>query len=357
MYNLEKLQHYSSIDACGTKLFDVYLANILNEYEKLVPKILLEYHLKDNDTIINLIKDANSAILKVVVYSLQGKHLLAYKTLLEYVNNHIPPICHEEANNRFYRMRVFEDKRSRERQELFHIPFHKQGKVKTQMYSMPGLPCLYLGTSLYGCWEELNRPPLFSCMFSQLTNTEVIKLWDFRIPKEVTNEEEMKKLLLAIPLIISCSIKANNTSDDFKPEYIVPQMMLGLLSCSDDINMLYGKKTQNIMGIKYSSVMANNDFGFPNSKCDNIVIPAFRTNYEYDERLCNLFIMTEPTCEEFEKIRYHKSVLGCDTTHEDSYTYFKSLFGELEYYISDTDAYPPLKVDNKPLQNDIERKS
>jgi hypothetical protein len=44
------------------------------------------------------------------------------------------------------------------RGELFHIPFEKRILVKPQRYSISGLPSLYLGGSIWVCWEELGRP-------------------------------------------------------------------------------------------------------------------------------------------------------------------------------------------------------
>ena len=41
---------------------------------------------------------------------------------------------------------------------MFHIKYSLRSKVKTQRFSFPGLPCLYLGASSYVCWLELNRP-------------------------------------------------------------------------------------------------------------------------------------------------------------------------------------------------------
>ena len=44
------------------------------------------------------------------------------------------------------------------KKEIFHIPFEERGKVNNQRFSIDGFPCLYLGSSIYVCWEELNRP-------------------------------------------------------------------------------------------------------------------------------------------------------------------------------------------------------
>jgi hypothetical protein len=61
--------------------------------------------------------------------------------------------------NQLYRMRVeSQPGASFTKGDLFHIPFQLRHKVTRQRYSIPGLPCLYLGGSLYICWEELRRP-------------------------------------------------------------------------------------------------------------------------------------------------------------------------------------------------------
>ena len=46
------------------------------------------------------------------------------------------------------------------RSDAFHIPFDKRYLVKTQRYSLAGIPSLYLGSSLYVCWQEMGKPDL-----------------------------------------------------------------------------------------------------------------------------------------------------------------------------------------------------
>ena len=62
-----------------------------------------------------------------------------------------------------YRMRVgkngYEEFTSNE--EMSHIPFQFNHKVGNERYSMSGFPSLYLGSSVYVCWEEMRRPCLF----------------------------------------------------------------------------------------------------------------------------------------------------------------------------------------------------
>ena len=84
--------------------------------------------------------------IKNALDALDSKNILPIQNL---------PIINDRNN--FYRIRV-SDNRSLAKSDLFHIPFESREKVTTQRYSIPGLPCLYLGDSMFVCWEELNRP-------------------------------------------------------------------------------------------------------------------------------------------------------------------------------------------------------
>lgn len=344
MFSLEKLQKYSAIKPSESVMFDCYLTAQLEEYENTANEIINDFSLIDKDLILKDIASAKIAINKTVRLAFQGKHSYAFLKLLEYVQHHRPRICHEEPGKSFFRMRSFKDERKFDTNELFHIPFDKQGQVKPQRYSTPGLPCLYLGSSLLGCWEELGKPALYSCVFSRLVNTDIVELWDLRIPESVDDENDLKRLLTTMPLIVACSIKVNNPNDDFKPEYIIPQYLLESLLISSEL-----KNTINIIGIKYRSTIENNVLKYSNSMYDNIAIPAIRSTNKYDDNLCKLFKITQPTCEEYERIRYHKTIIGGAMTPNDSYTYNHSLFGVLECYISDEDTFPLLQIENKPL--------
>lgn len=57
----------------------------------------------------------------------------------------------------FFRARI--SKEPLTYKDMWHIPFKQRSKVSTERFSMPGIPCLYLATSSYGCWLEMNKPP------------------------------------------------------------------------------------------------------------------------------------------------------------------------------------------------------
>jgi hypothetical protein len=80
-----------------------------------------------------------------------------------------------EATTRLYRARFSRGGRMK-RQDLFHNPFENRHAVATSRYSIPGLPALYLGDSVYVCWEEFNQPPLRDLYFSQFRLNRDLKV-------------------------------------------------------------------------------------------------------------------------------------------------------------------------------------
>ena len=347
-YDLSELKKYSSIPPRGDKPFGEYLNGVINEYVMSQLVLYKTGVLTPQDY--KQIMDLCSRIRGVVDYGMKGLPYLAVTLFSEKVDFSFAIHKYSQGES-FYRMRVVEDKRSLGVGELFHIPFSKQGKVETQRYSASGLPCLYLGSSLYGCWEEMKRPALQNCMFSRCESTKEFSCIDLVIPDALDSDKELRKLLVTIPLIIACSIKVGKDHEDdvFKPEYIMPQTLLQIVSMYDEGNKQMNR-TDGIIGIRYKSVCQNTWFGFPDSKFDNVVIPAKSYGQEYDQRLCDIFKMTKPTCEEFERIRQRDISFnggGAADTRTPEDLYNESLFGSLESYIKDTITFPLQVVENK----------
>lgn len=152
----------------------------------------------------------------------------------------------------FYRMRVGNN-HTYSRKEMFHIPFELRGLVGTQRYSIPGLPCLYLGSSAYICWEEMNRPDLNTVQTSLFLKRQGHELryldigytpgfiashirgffrnFDPQCLTETTNS--LRSYLVLWPLIAACSIRVKHKNHPFKPEYIIPQLLLQWIRISD----------------------------------------------------------------------------------------------------------------------------
>jgi len=139
------------------------------------------------------------------------------------------------------------------RGDIFHVPFEKRRLVSNQRYSITGLPCLYLGGSLWICWEELGRPPLDSVLVSRFRIVGPVSVLDFQfpphhmwrffadIPQETSQALDnnlgeklrdrfslafLRSYIMCWPLIAACSIKRDQRTGSFFPEYIVPQLLL-----------------------------------------------------------------------------------------------------------------------------------
>jgi hypothetical protein len=148
--------------------------------------------------------------------------------------------------------------------DLFHVPFEKRHLVSNQRYSIAGLPCLYLGSSAWVCWEELGRPDLDKVFISQFRIAKKVKVLDFHVtPKDLWEAFYQRHLFLQNhqaqtlenfknfptfdagfvesyirlwPLIAACSVKRRMGQGSFFPQYIVPQMLLQWIRQEDEID-------------------------------------------------------------------------------------------------------------------------
>ena len=211
----------------------------------------------------------------------------------------------------FYRMRVFENRNFVDYKEMFHVPLDMRGIIKTQRYSFPGYPCLYLGTSINACWEELHRPLLSNSMISLLELQKQVGFISLVLPnikeiQESDNENicyknKLRKFILGYPLLISCYAKVNDYSNTYKPEYLIPQLLTEYIIWRN----MDKKPWRKIFGILYTSAHINNDFNFSDKEFINWAIPVLDplSGSKYCPILCDTFKITKPTCEEFENIK------------------------------------------------------
>lgn len=129
-------------------------------------------------------------------------------------------------------------------EEMLHIPFDLRTKVKSERFSIPGLPCLYLGNTSYSCWIELGSPadyrfnvsPIYIEGDVKVLNLAVsirhIRNWNDSLNDSITREESDKILnewLKLLLLTVATSYSVNENGRDFKSEYILPQMIM--LAC------------------------------------------------------------------------------------------------------------------------------
>lgn len=199
--------------------------------------------------------------LSVVLLGLQGKRSSAYKLFEEKIASRLighffsfrdqpgDPRFDRDGKTNAYRIRSHSDNPIYSREELFHIPFELNHLIANNRFSLSGFPCLYMSNSVYGAWEELNRPDIDECFVSRLDLSKLSFVDLSQTPSEITqrlknhliflNKQEkptpeelvetfeyyLVDYLYLWPLILCSSFKVQNDSV-FKPEYIFPQIIM-----------------------------------------------------------------------------------------------------------------------------------
>jgi hypothetical protein len=287
-----------------------------------------------------LVKEKLLKIVKVIQSSeisfnrglIENAYSSIYKLLFENNNNKILLEHSIPANNFFFRLRESKSDYLFTKEEMFHIPFELKHKIGNQRYSISGYPCLYLGSSIYGSWEELHRPAIGTTTIVGIKNTKALRLLDFRIPLKIKTEDDILRTAFAI----ACSIKVQNPNDPFKPEYIISQSVLhGLVKYNQD-EMKIGNR--GIHGIIYRSTHINSESTIYKD-CelfDSLVIPVVNIegikNVGYCETLCDEFLISNPTStNSYSLVRdLNASYIGASSPTSSLTIYKNSMYGILE---------------------------
>lgn len=274
------------------------LRSALNRYGKILP-MLDEGDRPDNwNNILERTRQHIDRLQSIATHSYKGLPSSAYNILRNllsgYQKNDILLWTEVPTGSNFYRVRLFNERRTNIRyDEMFHIPISQRRMVKTQRYSTPGFPCLYIGNSIYGCWEEMGRPTMSSCWASLLKTKVPIKLLDLRIPNKDSFMEDFTRYVQLFPLFIGCMIPVKNGSDIYKLEYIIPQLLIEWI--------IKNKES----GIYYTSAQKSIDFEYPPSKSDNIALPVRKPllNVDICPELAKIFQISDPLNNEIEQLK------------------------------------------------------
>jgi hypothetical protein len=316
--------------------------DILEAYKNIINKIDVSITSQYSEwkNTINTIKNINRAINGCIDSYYKGLHSKAYGVIKEYI---LPLIlAHTDSytvkkGDLFYKARIFENNRHRTYNEMFHISLNNRGIVRTQRYSFPGYPCLYLGSTIYSCWEEMDQPKFDDMMVSQFTASRDFLLFDLRKPNQLDFEQNLEKTLVRLPMVIACSLRVKHQKDNYKPEYIIPQLLIEYII--EQNRNLYNNEGKDLcelqIGVIYTSSRINNDMEFPKRVFDNIAIPVFNTDGEYCQVLASCFSWTDPTCYEYENLkkRFEPRIFHIDNDREEE-NYKCSKMGELEERLS-----------------------
>jgi hypothetical protein len=278
VFDLPKHRNEKNIEEFLSDVFDDYLNELL-KFEGALKREL--------KTKIPFIEDQITKIKASLSQYLKGFPAASYKELsaalsLLLVEDYLPIQKTEPSsfNSPFYRIRSSNNK-TLKREELFHIPFEIREKVSTQRYSIPGLPCLYLADSVFVCWEELGRPDINSFHVSRvdLSQSKLKFLYfntstnDLRKQCFSNKNKDGKLLNLLVPflcywpILTACSLIVKKPDEVFKPEYIVPQLLLQWVLSEQEVDGVIYKSNR----IKVS----NHNLG----TFRNVVIPVKKIQF------------------------------------------------------------------------------
>lgn len=297
----------------GTKNIQELLHDKLYKYEcffnqNITPLIQdknITFHSIRIDSVFDRIKVLNECIILTVNKYLDGKPYEASKYFADTLDNiYLNKLQFEyiiPEKTLFFRARE-KSKYQYSKKELFHIPFQKRNYASTSRYSIPGVPALYLGDNTYTCWEEINRPnfkELYYSVFenvSELNTIQILRTEDLLmiINSDVTENFKIffvLQFLIYFPISIACSIKVKDRNANFKPEYIIPQMLLE-----------YVIQNNRIDGIKFPSTKINYN-NLKNVPAYNYIFPIKKSqDFDYCPILKEKFILSEPSSLELEEL-------------------------------------------------------
>jgi hypothetical protein len=288
--------------------FPTYIYNLLRDYVSFLKSRNIE------DYIVNTIVSFNKKMELALKNYYLGYQVLAYNNFsdamkikgYDIVNSviNLDDVC-------YYRARVNDISNSSEefsKEGMFHVPFESRSKIETQRYSIAGLPCLYLGKSAYVCWLEMGKPNLDSLNIALIEKTTIadsLQILDLSLTTAQVkqgylegkyDEIFIRNYLMMWPLIALCSIEVKEKKGAFKPEYIIPQLLMQWIRESN-------KRRFKVDGIKYFTVNVSKDYElemfnelylkYPRL-FQNIVLPVQETKESgYCSYLSNSFVVKQ----------------------------------------------------------------
>lgn len=217
-----------------------------------------------------------TSILNVVELAANGLHSKAFyklTDLLEKTKSFLKNILSSEQAFTFpsgnflraYKMRV--NCPEAKHIDFFHIPFDKLYLSQNNRFSLQGIPCIYYGSTVYVCWEELDRPQIentyivraqLNLKFMDLSITPSYLALGYhpeilsQVSKDKISQYEIRTLynfsqyLLIWPLIFASSVKVKYKESIFRPEYLLSHLLLEWV-----------KQNSEYDGIKYLSTRSS----------------------------------------------------------------------------------------------------
>ena len=165
--------------------------------------------------------------------------------------------------------------------EMLHIPFDKRGKTNSYRFSIPGIPCLYLGNTTYACWIELGCLPEYKFNVSPVVLDDTQRILNLavmtrnQIHLDDEDNKDLKKnrvisWLKLIVLMIATSYVIDEKDRTFKSEYIVSQ------------SIMLGCKELGLDGVAYFSKRVHNE-AFANAAVNVALYATYQKGKNYSE--------------------------------------------------------------------------
>ena len=192
----------------------------------------------------------------------------------------------ENIDVNFFRARLSDNVTVFPADEMLHIPFNNRGLIKSERFSIPGLPCLYLANTSYCCWIEMGSPAdhRFNVAPFVLDNTQKILNLTFAMHEIYNILYQAKEGIISLDnkyisdlfklfiLTLSTSYKVETADRHFKSEYILSQLIM------------LAAKNMGIDGISYLSKQVSNDL-FASVAGVNVVLFATYNGEEKHSRI------------------------------------------------------------------------
>ncbi len=283
----------------------------------------------------------------------EGKPAKAYERLQSTMNNELKDFTQilklreYPAGESFFRMRIYKGNTPLSSKQMFHIPFELRGLVATQRFSIPGFPCLYLGRTLYGCWEEMKRPEISEFQAARLKSLAPIRFLDLTTPSSFDNplSQDIYHYFMTWPLIACCSVKVKDYNHPFRSEYIIPQLLLQWI-----------RDEQRVDGIKFDSTHINTHETGSKGDFSNLVLPV-KKNEEKGlcPTLCDMFEISNSLSWQLHEhaiggqqflyrkedfVQLNSRIEKLELINGKPYPYSYSVLGRLEYYLDNMPTHP-----------------
>lgn len=310
--------NYPFVASSPKRPYKLCLNELLNDYlnkiETLHTSGEITDWLKCHTLQIKRIKDSLISALDEYLSGSAGRSYDKIETMMQddFVQDNIVHLkvplntyyAQQNSSMSLYRIRC-NDNHLSERSDIFHIPFEKRHLVKNQRFSIAGIPCLYLGTSLYVCWQEMGKPDFNKLYLSYFKINKGNNYGDINVlnlaysletllPSNLEyffiqefqrhNRDKAKALLAFWPILMACSFNSEFQNAHFKVEYIIPNLILQWIS----------KEKRPVSGVMYLSTktekLRNSDKGI------NLVFPPDTKIVDegFCEKLQNVFSWSKP---------------------------------------------------------------